>query len=138
MKTSTTSKSQQSRVICSKPRPQKAILSFLLNHRKLILHPTYPDSRPIAAFKPAPRVKQRLRWRDHWIQFDVEPSSSNYDGRSYGGSVTVTLHNSKRSVLMELVLAAREEYMRSTVSKVTVHLSDRVGGLVFISVDCAY
>ena len=47
-------------------------------------------------------------------------------GRSYGGSVTVTLHNSKRSLLYELVEAAKEEYLKNTVSKVTVHLSDRV------------
>ncbi len=48
------------------------------------------EERPIAAFKPAPRVKQRLRWRDHWLQFDVEPTNPSYDGRNYGGSVTVT------------------------------------------------
>lgn len=89
-----------------------------------------PEDRPLAAFKPAPRVKQRLRWQDHWLQFDVEPSNSNYDGRSYGGSVTVTLHNSKRSVLHELVMAAREEYLKSTTSKVTVHLADRYGSWV--------
>ena len=96
-------------------------------------------------FKPAPRVKQRLKWGEHWLQFDVEPSSESYEGRSYGGSVTVTcvqfiflsmydlirvlfkrIHNSKRSVLEDLVKAAREEYLKSTVSKVTVHLADRV------------
>ena len=53
---------------------------------------TYENSseKPLATFVPAPRVKQRLRWREHWLQFDVEPSSSNYEGRSYGGQVTVT------------------------------------------------
>lgn len=38
----------------------------------------------------------------------------------------MTLHNSKRSLLYELVEAAKEEYLKNTVSKVTVHLSDRV------------
>lgn len=93
-----------------------------------------PTDRAIVAFKPAPRVKQRLRWRDEWIQFDVEPTSANYDGRSYGGSVTVTLHNSKHAVLQELVMAAREEYLKCSVSKVTVHLSDRVSLFLCFSI----
>lgn len=48
------------------------------------------EDRPIAEFKPAPRVKQRLRWREHWLQFDVTPSNTTFEGSSYGGGVTVT------------------------------------------------
>ncbi|KLO17576.1 P-loop containing nucleoside triphosphate hydrolase protein [Schizopora paradoxa] len=40
------------------------------------------------------------------------------------------LHNSKRSILHDLVMAAREEYLKSTTSKVTVHIADRYGSWV--------
>ena len=48
------------------------------------------DKRRVCSFKPAPRAKQRLRWRGHWLQIDVEPSQASYEGRLYGGAVTVT------------------------------------------------
>ncbi|OCB90787.1 P-loop containing nucleoside triphosphate hydrolase protein [Sanghuangporus baumii] len=84
----------------------------------------HPSERPVVGFKPAPRVRQRLKWGNHWVQVDVDSNAVMARGRSAGGSITITIHNSKRSVLKDFIMATREEYLKTTVSKVTVHLSN--------------
>ncbi|KAL5495826.1 hypothetical protein ACEPAI_1290 [Sanghuangporus weigelae] len=84
----------------------------------------HPSERPVVGFKPAPRVRQRLKWENYWVQVDVDSNAVMARGRSAGGSITITIHNSKRSVLKDFIMASREEYLKTTVSKVTVHLSN--------------
>ncbi|KAI5118666.1 hypothetical protein M0805_001039 [Coniferiporia weirii] len=90
--------------------------------------PSGRGPRAVVAFKPAPDATQRLRWGEHWLQFDVDPNGYySHESNSYCGCIVVTVHNTNRSVLQDLVQAARGEYLKSTTSKVTVHLSNSNG-----------
>lgn len=52
----------------------------------------HPSERPLVGFKPAPRVRRRLRWRGYWVQFDTNPGDGwqHHGVSGGGGSVTVT------------------------------------------------
>ncbi|KAL5518422.1 BAT2_1 [Sanghuangporus vaninii] len=91
-----------------------------------------PSERPLVAFKAAPRGRQRLKFAGHWVQFDTDASTVpfggiQYDGGYGGGAITITIHNSKRAVLEELIAAAREIYLKATVAQVTVHIANSYG-----------
>lgn len=82
---------------------------------------------PSITFKRTSYKTRNIRWRNEWIQLEHV-----VDDRSGELGVVAGLHNSKRSVLQEFVLAAREIYVKSTVSKVEVYFGDKIGP-VFLS-----
>ncbi|KAL5495834.1 RTF2 [Sanghuangporus weigelae] len=54
-----------------------------------------PSERPLVGFKAAPRVRHRLNFAGHWVQFDTDANTvpsrhMAYDGGYGGGAITVT------------------------------------------------
>ncbi|KAJ7236677.1 hypothetical protein C8J57DRAFT_1529977 [Mycena rebaudengoi] len=62
-----------------------------------------------------------------WLQVSVDTGLSWEPGKSFGGSITIVLHSSDKSVLEDLVECARQQYEDTGASRVTVHLTDSNG-----------
>ncbi|KAJ7624490.1 P-loop containing nucleoside triphosphate hydrolase protein [Roridomyces roridus] len=78
-------------------------------------------------YVPSANTKQRLRWRDYWLQVEFVIGYEDGNGRTSGGSINVMLHSTDRKVLDEFIEAARVHYTHASISRVTVHLTDNYG-----------
>ncbi|KAJ7168046.1 hypothetical protein C8R46DRAFT_1034609 [Mycena filopes] len=85
-------------------------------------------------YLPAHDTKQRFLFtspntgRSTWLQVVVTPGQVNWNSHTAtGGSITITLHSSDKTVLADLIDCAHKRYLEAGVSKVTVHLTDNRG-----------
>ncbi|KAJ7613109.1 P-loop containing nucleoside triphosphate hydrolase protein [Roridomyces roridus] len=82
-------------------------------------------------YVPSSDTKQRLRWRQYWLQVEFvvgdEDEYEDRNGRTSGGNINIMLHSTDRKVLGEFIQAARVHYMQASISRVTVHLTDDDG-----------
>ncbi|KAJ7186179.1 hypothetical protein C8R46DRAFT_1208258 [Mycena filopes] len=85
-------------------------------------------------YLPAHDTKQRFLFtspntgRSTWLQVVVTPGQVNWNSHTAtGGSITITLHSSDKTVLADLIDCAHRRYLEAGVSKVTVHLTDNRG-----------
>ncbi|KAJ7595072.1 P-loop containing nucleoside triphosphate hydrolase protein [Mycena floridula] len=84
-------------------------------------------------YLPAPDAKQMFLYkssktgRNTWMQVTVRAGHEDFRGKVAGGSITILVHSSDRDVLAEIIEEARCQYMQSSASRVTVHLTDNYG-----------
>ncbi|KAF7311755.1 p-loop containing nucleoside triphosphate hydrolase protein [Mycena indigotica] len=66
--------------------------------------------------------------RKTWLQVVINAGQLNWTTNNYvGGSISVTLYSSDRTVLQDLIETARQTYLQHGASRVTVHLADNRG-----------
>ncbi|KAJ7721840.1 P-loop containing nucleoside triphosphate hydrolase protein [Mycena maculata] len=85
------------------------------------------DAKQPVRYVPSTNTKQRLRWREHWMQVEFVIGYEDGNGRTTGGSINIMLHSCDKAVLGQFIEAARVHYTNASISRVTVHLTDNYG-----------
>ncbi|KAK6966527.1 p-loop containing nucleoside triphosphate hydrolase protein [Favolaschia claudopus] len=89
-------------------------------------HEDISKKQPVR-YVPSSNTKQRLRWREIWMQVEFVIGYEDGNGRTSGGSINILLHSCDKSILTQFIEAARVHYTTASISRVTVHLTDNYG-----------
>ncbi|KAJ7249803.1 P-loop containing nucleoside triphosphate hydrolase protein [Mycena haematopus] len=85
------------------------------------------DIKQPVRYVPSSNTKQRLRWRNIWMQVEFVIGYEDGNGRTSGGSINIMIHSCDKAVLGQFIEAARVHYTSASISRVTVHLTDNYG-----------
>ncbi|KAJ6452454.1 hypothetical protein C8R45DRAFT_641317 [Mycena sanguinolenta] len=91
-------------------------------------------SRDTVRYLPASDSMQRFLFKSPrtglstWIQVLIHTGFETWDSsRRIGSSITLTLHSSDKEILADLIECARQKYLETGTSRVTVHLTSSDG-----------